>query len=46
MSCSAELTCEEGAGAHTQDFWDVYLRQTLDRLDRTLTQGKQIQVKR
>ena len=39
---SVDLTYEEGPGAHTWDFWDVYIRRALDWLDQNLIQGKQI----
>jgi S-formylglutathione hydrolase FrmB len=38
---SVDLTYEEGAGAHTWDFGDVYIRRALGWLDRNLIQRKQ-----
>jgi putative tributyrin esterase len=37
-----DLTYEEGPGAHTWEFWDVYLRRALDWLDGNLIQGKRV----
>lgn len=39
---SVHLTYEEGQGAHTWEFWDVYFRRALDWLDRDFLQVDKI----
>jgi S-formylglutathione hydrolase FrmB len=45
MSCHSELTDEEGAGVHTWDFRDAYLRRALDWLRRGFLHGEAVEAK-